>query len=233
MGLVWGLFLVVLNSSLALLDQRRSVKALAAVLNSRLHPSDEVASYHAYYEDLPVYLQRPVAVVGWKGNLQFRVEVNERSGGWITDDAWFWKRWNSPATVYMLTEQGTYDKLRSESSFKFRVVAQGLYDVLLSNKTTWLFKRFEGSNSRAVFVLFAIEGLYSSCDEPIEISFDRQHGLDLTSYVERRENPAGAAVSVLPWLDMDRHRCHGVFCRFGQYLVSSGSQRVVAGTPVV
>jgi Dolichyl-phosphate-mannose-protein mannosyltransferase/Aminoarabinose transferase C-terminal domain len=134
--LAWALFLVVLNSSLTLLDQRRSVKALATVLKSQLHPSDEVASYHAYYQDLPVYLQRPIAVVGWKGNLQFGVEVNERSGGWMTDDDSFWKRWNSPATVYMLTEETTYEKLRSESSFKFRVVAQGLYDVLLSNKTT-------------------------------------------------------------------------------------------------
>jgi hypothetical protein len=134
--LAWALFLVVLNSSLPLLDQRRSVKALAAVLKSQLHPPDEVVSYHAYYQDLPVYLQRPVAVVGWKGNLQFGVEVNERSGGWMTDDTSFWKRWNSPVTVYMLTEQETYDKLRSEPSFKFRVVAQGLYDVLLSNKTT-------------------------------------------------------------------------------------------------
>jgi 4-amino-4-deoxy-L-arabinose transferase-like glycosyltransferase len=134
--LAWALFLVVLNSSLPVLDQRRSVKALAAVLKSQLHPYDEVASYHAYYEDLSVYLQRPVAVVGWKGNLQFRVEVNERSGGWMTDDASFWKRWNSPETVYMLTEATIYEKLRSESSFKFRVVAQGLYDVLLSNRTT-------------------------------------------------------------------------------------------------
>jgi 4-amino-4-deoxy-L-arabinose transferase-like glycosyltransferase len=134
--LTWALFLVVLNSSLPLIDQRRSVKALAAVLTSQINPADEVASYHAYYQDLPVYLQRPVAIVGWKGNLQFGVEVNERSGGWMTDDASFWKRWNSPVTVYMLTEQETYDKLRSESSFKSRVVARGLYDVLLSNKTT-------------------------------------------------------------------------------------------------
>jgi Aminoarabinose transferase C-terminal domain len=81
-------------------------------------------------------LQRPVTVVGWKGNLQFGVEVNERCGGWMTDDASFWKRWNSPETVYMLTEETTYEKLRSESSFKFRVVARGLYDVLLSNRTT-------------------------------------------------------------------------------------------------
>jgi len=134
--LAWALFLVVLNSSLTLLDQRRSIKALATVLKPQLRPPDEVASYHAYYQDLPVYLQRPVTVVGWKGNLQFGVEVDEHSGGWMTDDNSFWQRWNSPLTVYMLTEQETYDKLRSESSFKSRVVARGLYDVLLSNKTT-------------------------------------------------------------------------------------------------
>jgi hypothetical protein len=127
---------VVLNSSLPLLDQRRSVKALAVVLKPRLERSDEVASYHAYYQDLPVYLQHTVAVVGWKGNLQFGVEVNDHSGGWMTDDDSFWKRWNSQATVYMLTEQTTYEKLRSESTFRFYVVARGLYDILLSNKTT-------------------------------------------------------------------------------------------------
>ncbi len=134
--LCWALFLLVLNSSLPLLDQRRSVKALAADLKPQLHFSDEVASYHAYYQDLPVYLERPVAVVGWKGALQFGVEVNEHSGGWMMDDASFWKRWNSSATVYMLTEETTYEKLRSQPSFKCRVVARGLYDVLLSNKAT-------------------------------------------------------------------------------------------------
>jgi 4-amino-4-deoxy-L-arabinose transferase-like glycosyltransferase len=134
--LTWALFLTVLNSSLSLLDQRRSVKALAIMLKPQLQPSDVVASYHAYYQDLPVYLDGPVAVVGWKGDLQFRVEVNEHSGGWMTDDATFWKRWNSPATVYMLTEQTTYEKLLSGSSFQFHIVAQDLYDILLSNKTT-------------------------------------------------------------------------------------------------
>jgi 4-amino-4-deoxy-L-arabinose transferase-like glycosyltransferase len=133
---VWALFLVVLNSSLPLLDQRRSVKALANMLKPRLHPTDEVASYHAYYQDLPVYLERAIAVVGWEGDLQFGVEVNEHSGGWMTNDASFWKKWNSAATVYMLTEQTTYEKLRSKSAFKSRVVAQGLYDILLCNRAT-------------------------------------------------------------------------------------------------
>ena len=106
------------------------------MLKPRLHPTDEVASYHAYYQDLPVYLERAIAVVGWEGDLQFGVEVNEHSGGWMTNDASFWKKWNSAATVYMLTEQTTYEKLRSQSAFKSRVVTQGLYDILLCNRAT-------------------------------------------------------------------------------------------------
>jgi len=157
--LVWALFLVVLNSSLPLLDQRRSVKALAAVLRPQLQRSDEVAAYHAYYQDLPVYLERPVAVVGWKGDLQFGVEVNEYSGGWMTDDASFWKCWNSPATVYMLTEQTTYEKLRSESSFKSRVVAQGLYDVLLSNRGTEHAAKGKGTKRHSAIRVVAVVGL--------------------------------------------------------------------------
>jgi 4-amino-4-deoxy-L-arabinose transferase-like glycosyltransferase len=132
--LIWGLFLLAFNSSLPVLDERRSVKALATLLKSNLQPADEVASFHAYYQDLPVYLQRPVAVVGWRGNLQYGVEVNEHSGGWMIDDASFWKRWNGPATVYMITEQTTYRKLSSEKSFRPRVVARGIYDIVLSNK---------------------------------------------------------------------------------------------------
>jgi hypothetical protein len=56
LGLTAALFLIVLNSSLPLIDQRRSVKDLALVVKSQLQTKDEVASYHAYYQDLPVYL---------------------------------------------------------------------------------------------------------------------------------------------------------------------------------
>jgi sterol desaturase/sphingolipid hydroxylase (fatty acid hydroxylase superfamily) len=46
--------------------------------------------------------------------------------------------------------------------------------------------------------------LYAGFDGPIKNYFDVQHGRDVTSHADRRENPAGAAVSVLLWLDMDR-----------------------------
>jgi 4-amino-4-deoxy-L-arabinose transferase-like glycosyltransferase len=133
--LAWASFLVVSNSSLSLLDDRRSVKTLSTVLKSQLQPTDEVATYHAYYQDLPVYLQRPVNVVGWKGYLEFGVQVDEHAGGWMVDDATFWNHWYGPATVYALTDRASYDTLRVESKRKIYPVAQTAYDVLFSNNT--------------------------------------------------------------------------------------------------
>jgi 4-amino-4-deoxy-L-arabinose transferase-like glycosyltransferase len=134
--LTWALFLVVLNSSLPLLDQRRSVKGLANVLRSRLQPADEVATYQAYYQDLPVYLQRRINIVDWKGDLQFEVQVDKNGSSWVIDEATFWERWNSPVTLYMLTDQETYEKLRQSSKQRLYLVSDTNYDVLLSNKAT-------------------------------------------------------------------------------------------------
>ena len=127
------LFLVVLNSSLPLFDQRRSVKDLASVLKSQLQPGDEVASYHAYYEDLPVYLERRITLVDWKGDLEFGGQAEDVSG-WVIDDAKFWQRWNGPATMYMLTDQTTYKRLRGASGQRVYLVARTDYDVLSSNR---------------------------------------------------------------------------------------------------
>src|SRR5437667_12701201 len=65
LGLTAAFFLVVLNSSLPIFDQRRSVKDLALTIKPWLQPNDQVASYHAYYQHLPIYLQRPVTQGRW------------------------------------------------------------------------------------------------------------------------------------------------------------------------
>ncbi len=142
-GFSWGfssltltsvLFLLVSNSSVSLLDQYRSVKDLASALKSQLQAEDEVASYQTFYQDLPVYLQRRITVVNWKGELSFGAEIEDVSS-WMIDDVTFWQRWNSPGVVYMLTSKKRYDKLRADSGQKFYLVAQTPYFVLLSNKS--------------------------------------------------------------------------------------------------
>lgn len=126
-----GLFLVVVNSSLPAFDERRSVKSLALALKPRLKSADEVASYHAYYQDLPLYLQRRVTQVGWIEPFElWEEDLNRRAN----DDDTFWREWNGPTTVYVLTDREQYDKLRADSKRKIFLVAQTDYDVVLSNR---------------------------------------------------------------------------------------------------
>ncbi|HEX9443668.1 MAG TPA: phospholipid carrier-dependent glycosyltransferase, partial [Candidatus Binatia bacterium] len=131
LGLTAALFLAVLNSSLPIFDQRRSVKDLALALKPRLQTRDEVASYHAYYQDLPLYLQRQVTQVGWVEPFARWEEGPSRRAD---DDAFFWRRWDGPATIYALTDKAGYDRLRGGSERKVFLVAQTNYDVVFSNK---------------------------------------------------------------------------------------------------
>jgi hypothetical protein len=110
-----------------------SVKPLALALKSRLQPGDEVASYRTYYQDLPVYLERRITVVGWTGEMEFGTKTEDVSG-WMVNEAGFWKRWEGPATVYMMTANKTFDRLRQKPGRMFFLIAQNETNLILSNK---------------------------------------------------------------------------------------------------
>ena len=142
LGLTAAFFLVVLNSSLPILDQRRSVKDLALTIKPWLQPNDEVASYHAYYQDLPLYLQRHVTQVGWVEPFElWEEELNKRAD----NDKAFWQKWNSAQSIYALTDRATYDKLRAQADRKLYLVAQNAYDVVFSNRKDTLASDHESS----------------------------------------------------------------------------------------
>jgi len=127
-----AVFLSILSASLPLMDDKNSVKALALLLKPRLGPNTEVMSYHLYYQDLPVYIQRRVTIVGFKGELEFGTTV-ENDRAWIIDDRTFWRRWQSPATIYMLTTRDVYARLRAAGRGRFRLLAESGDNVLLTN----------------------------------------------------------------------------------------------------
>jgi 4-amino-4-deoxy-L-arabinose transferase-like glycosyltransferase len=128
-----AVFLVIVTLSLPLLDAKRTVKDLALTLKPQLLPADEVLTYRTYYQDLPVYLERRITIVDWKGELKFGASVEDVSG-WIIDEAAFWRRWEGPNRVYMLTERDNYDKLRAQGRGTFRLIAQSDANVLVANK---------------------------------------------------------------------------------------------------
>jgi 4-amino-4-deoxy-L-arabinose transferase-like glycosyltransferase len=127
-----ALFLLLADNTGPLLDTR-SIKSLAVTLKQQIRPGDEVVSYNTYYQDLPVYLERRITVVNWKGELQFGTTIEDTSQ-WMIDDQEFWRRWNGPSTVYMLTKRTTYDSLRADHSKKIYLIAGTDGNVLLANK---------------------------------------------------------------------------------------------------
>ncbi len=102
-------------------------------LKTRLQPDDEVVSYGAYYQDLPVYLERRITVVDWTGELYFGTTVEDTSE-WMIGQSVFARRWKGPNTLYMMTSVEEYDTLRRNFTLPFHPVARNRNTVLLSNK---------------------------------------------------------------------------------------------------
>jgi 4-amino-4-deoxy-L-arabinose transferase-like glycosyltransferase len=109
-----GAALLVLSLDLGLshLDAGRSVKVPALALKRHLAPGDEVVAFREYFQDLPVYLERRVTVVDWKGELEFGARVEDTSA-WMIDDAEFRRRWAGPRTVYLMASHANYKALRA------------------------------------------------------------------------------------------------------------------------
>lgn len=126
----FSLFLVTLNAAMPDLDVR-SIKPLALALRPRLVPGDTVASYHAYYQDLPFYLRRLVTVVNWHGELAEGLKYGHYP--WIMNGRTFWRQWSGHATIYMMTPRAEYDRLLHDHR-KMYVVLQTPYNVVVCNK---------------------------------------------------------------------------------------------------
>lgn len=127
-----ALLVLALGTALPALDDEYSVKTLALELKARLLPADEVVTLRAYYQDLPVYLARRITVVDWKGELEFGASQEDVSG-WMIGETEFRRRWQSPNTVYMITERENLDWLRAQGLSHHVLKATG-DNVLLSNR---------------------------------------------------------------------------------------------------
>ena len=98
-----------------------------------LKPGDEVASYSTYYQDLPVYLEKRIIVVGWKGELEFGTQVEDTTKWMMEPDA-FWKRWQGPETFYMIASKDTYEAMSQNPKLKLFPVAEDQGNIVLSNR---------------------------------------------------------------------------------------------------
>jgi len=121
------------GSALAPKLDTRSLKPFAQVLKPLLRPGDEIMHYRNYYQDLPVYLERRMTQVEWKGELEFGTTIEDVSG-WMIDEAELWKRWQGPARIFLVAGTKDADAVRKKQTRPFFLIAQNKNTVILSNK---------------------------------------------------------------------------------------------------
>jgi 4-amino-4-deoxy-L-arabinose transferase-like glycosyltransferase len=110
-----------------------SIKPMAMQLNTVLKPSDMIATYDYYYQDLPFYLQRTVTIVNWGGELKFGQEHQDDKNDMI-DDPTFWRAWQSPQMVYMMVARDLFADLQKKYPYyHFYLFANGKNDLVVAN----------------------------------------------------------------------------------------------------
>jgi 4-amino-4-deoxy-L-arabinose transferase-like glycosyltransferase len=115
--------------------QPRSIKPLASHIASRLAPGDEIIAYRTYPQDLPVYLNRRISVVGWSGELDFGRQISPETQAWMFDDeAELWRRWHGEATVYMIIPLHFEATVRSTAEPRYREISRTSRHVLATNR---------------------------------------------------------------------------------------------------
>ena len=70
---------------------RATIKPLIPIISAHLQPEDLVVAYGTYFQDLPVYLNRNVIVVGYTGELQFGVTHYPETHAWMISAEEFWQ----------------------------------------------------------------------------------------------------------------------------------------------
>ncbi len=115
--------------------QPRSIKLLAVELLARALPDDEIIAYRTYPQDLPVYLNRRISVVGWSGELDFGRRIEPATQAWMFDDeAELWRRWHGERTVYMIVPLHLEATARSTAEPRYRELMRTPRHVLATNR---------------------------------------------------------------------------------------------------
>lgn len=114
---------------------RNSVKRLALEIKPLLHENDMVVAYGNYWQDLPVYLDRNVTVVEWRGELNFGYEHYPTTHAWMISTQQFWEECAaSKRDVYVFILKKTYETMEPLKGCNLEPYAEYGNTVLLRDE---------------------------------------------------------------------------------------------------
>lgn len=113
---------------------RPSVKPLALELKKVIQSQDEVYHYNHYFQDMPVYLEREVILLNWKGELEFGSKHNPPAGRFQHENN-LWNNWQSNQRKFLVIAIKDFNEVKSIlTDLKFYPLAQTQKYVVVCNK---------------------------------------------------------------------------------------------------
>jgi len=121
-----------------------SAKPLVEKLRPMLKPTDTVANYFKFYQDIPLYLGRTMVLVydwqspdiemrdNWVRELWYSMPFQKTDDILLNESA-FWKRWNSSERVYVFVNSNYFNQFRSHTH-QYYLVGRHNDIILLSNQ---------------------------------------------------------------------------------------------------
>ncbi len=119
-----ALFLVAMACGGGSFD-KASTKKFAMMLKPLLKEEDRVYSVGIYTQDLPVYLERLISVVDYRGELAFGIDAEpEKTSKRFLERSSFIENWLKPGTAYAVIRDSAYKKWFSPLGIPHKVLLQ-------------------------------------------------------------------------------------------------------------
>ncbi len=110
---------------------QKTSKPLDVKLERVLKPSDQVAVYQHYIQDVPFYLKRTVDVVDSVNEMEFGVDKLNPS--WFYAKKVFWKKWGQRSRMFAVMRLNDYQSLQPQEKGRMYVWMKNDFFILLSN----------------------------------------------------------------------------------------------------
>lgn len=123
-----------------------SVKPLALELKTLIHKDDLIYHYNHYYQDFTFYLERPVGMVNWTGELTYASQHHPPKGSFLMEDA-FWKIWPNQQRKFLLMKIKDYEHIKNVfPEYIFFPVCKTKNEILICNQVTFQHNGRNGKN---------------------------------------------------------------------------------------
>lgn len=126
---------VIINVNYASFD-KQSIKPIALELAKIAKPNDYIYSFNHYFQDLPFYLERPIKVINWTGELKFGSQ-HQSTKNLMADENSLITEWPGQKRKFLIAKKEDLLYLKDKLNLKFYLVdTKKKYSLICNQEIT-------------------------------------------------------------------------------------------------